>query len=124
MNKYREYVGWGAIILAALNFLPIPLPSLPPMLTAGALMMVPGLGKILLMLYPMLLFAAGIGIVKGWNRGKKLFGVWSMFAIPAAIASFKYNYVLAAVDLAVIVGCLIVIFWNDWRQFNWRRRSR
>jgi hypothetical protein len=122
MNKYREYVGWGAIILAALNFLPIPLPSLPPMLTAGALMMVPGLGKILLMLYPMLLFAAGIGIVKGWDGGKKLFGVWSMFAIPAAIASFQFNYVFAAVDLAVIVGCLVIIFWNDLRKRQWSRR--
>lgn len=122
MNKYREYIGWGAIILAALNFLPVPLPSLPPMLTAGALMLVPGLGKILLMLYPMLLFAAGIGIVKGWDGGKKLFGLWSLFAIAAAIASFKYNYIFAAIDLAVITSCLIVIFWNDWRKMQWRRR--
>lgn len=122
MNKYREYVGWGAIILAAVSFLPVPLPSLPPMLTAGALMLVPGLGKILLMLYPMLLFAAGIGIVKGWDGGKKLFGVWSMFAIPAALASLQYNYVFAAVDLVVIIGCLVVIFWNDWRKIRWRQR--
>lgn len=121
MNKYREYVGWGAIIMAALSFLPIPLPALPPMLTSTALMQVPGLGKILLMLYPMVLFAAGIGIVKGWDGGKKLFAVWSMFAIPAAISSFKFNYVFAAVDLTVIAGCLVVIFWNDWRKFKWRR---
>ena len=108
--------------MAALNFLPVPLPSLPPMLTAGALMLVPGLGKILLMLYPMLLFAAGIGLVKGWDGGKKLFGVWSIFAVPTAIASFKFSQIFAAVDLAVIAGCLIVIFWNDGRKMWWRRR--
>ena len=56
------------------------------------------------------------------DSGKKLFGVWSMFAIPAAIASFKYNFIFAAVDLIVIAGCLIVIFWNDWRKMRWRRR--
>lgn len=70
------------------------------------------------MLYPMLLFAAGIGLVKGWEGGKKLFGVWSMFAIPAAVAGFKYNYVFATVDLFIITGCLIVVFWQNLHGFR------
>ena len=121
MDRYREYVGWGAIILSALYFIPVPLPILPPMLTAGSLMLVPALGQILLMLYPMLLFAAGIGLVKGWDGGKKLFAVWCLLAVPAAIASFKFDHISAAIDLLVIAGCLAVIFWDDRRKLNWRR---
>ena len=69
MERFREYVGWGAIILSALYFIPVPLPVLPPMLTASVPVAGPRVfGQILLMLYPMLLFAAGIGLVKGLGR--------------------------------------------------------
>lgn len=120
MDKYRQYVGWGAIIVSALYFIPVPLPLLPPMLTASGLLLVPALGQVLLMLYPMLLFAAGIGLVKGWDGGKKLFAIWCIFAVPAAIASFQFNHVFAALDLAVIAASLLVIFWKDIRG---RRRK-
>jgi len=115
MEKYREYIGWGAIVLAALAFLPIPLPALPPMLSSSTLMLIPGVGAVLLTLYPMLLFAAGIGLVKGWHGGRQLFAAWSAIAIPAALAGFQYNYVFSIVDLVVIAGCILVLFWGDWR---------
>ena len=77
MEKYRHIIGWGAIVVAALNFIPLPLPALPPMLTAEMVLLLPGLGPVLLMLAPMLLFAAGIGLVKGWDGGRKLFVIWA-----------------------------------------------
>ena len=46
MKEYREYIGWGAIVVAALSFIPVPLPALPPMLSAPMLMLLPGVGPV------------------------------------------------------------------------------
>jgi len=116
MKQYRHIVGWGAIIVAALNFLPLPLPALPPMLTASMLLQLPGLGPVLMMLSPMLLFAAGIGLVKGWDGGRKLFVAWAVIGGLSALAAFGYDPVAATVDLAVIAGSLAVVLWGDWRR--------
>lgn len=116
MENYRHIVGWGAIAVAAITFLPLPLPALPPMLTAPMMMLLPALGPILMMLSPMLLFAAGIGLVKGWDGGRKLFVVWSVIGGLSAVAGLDYAPVEAAVDLAVIGGSLVVVLWGDWRR--------
>ncbi|NCN84571.1 MAG: hypothetical protein GW808_09210 [Sphingomonadales bacterium] len=117
MEKYREYIGWGAIIVAALSFLRLPfLSALPPMLSAPMLMMLPGVGPVLIMLVPMLLFAAGIGLVKGWDGGRKLFVVWAVIGGLAAVAGLQYIPAAAAVDLAVIGVSLLVVLWGDWRR--------
>ena len=94
MKQYRETIGWGAIVVAALNFIPVPLPTLPPML----------------------LFAAGIGLVKGWDGGRKLFVIWAAISGLAALAGLQYDPVGPAVDLAVIGACLAVVLWGDWRR--------
>ena len=124
MEKYRQTVGWGAIIVSALHFIPIPLPSLPPMLSSPMFLLLPGIGPVLMMLAPMLLFAAGIGLVRGWEGGKKLFLVWAAIGGLAALGGFAYSPVESAVDLVVIGGCLVVIFWQDGRRWLWRVRSR
>lgn len=116
MEQYRIMVGWGAIAVAALAFLPLPLPLLPPMLSAGMLMLVPVIGPVLMLLSPMLLFAAGIGLVKGWDGGRKLFLAWAVIGIFAALGGWAYQPVRAMVDLAVIGGCLVVVLWGDWRR--------
>ena len=84
MKKYRNIVGWGAIVVSALAFLPLPLPALPPMLSAGMLRAVPAIGTILMLLSPMLLFAAGIGLVRGWDGGRKLFVIWAAISVSWA----------------------------------------
>ena len=116
MNQYRIYVGWGAIAVAALNFLPLPLPALPPMLSSAMFLLLPGLGPVLTLLSPMLLFAAGIGLVRGWDGGRKLFVVWAVIGGLAAIAGLSYIPLAATVDLAVIAACLAVVLWGDWRR--------
>ncbi|MEQ8741692.1 hypothetical protein [Parasphingorhabdus sp.] len=116
MKQYRHYVGWGAIIVAALNFLPIPLPALPPMLTAPMMMLLPGIGPVLMMLSPMLLFAAGIGLARGWDGGRKLFLAWSIIGGLSALAGLQYIPMTAAIDLTVIGACLLVVLWGDWRR--------
>tara|TARA_R110000824_G_scaffold150891_1_gene321698 strand:+ start:797 stop:1171 length:375 start_codon:yes stop_codon:yes gene_type:complete len=116
MKQYREYVGWGAIVVAALNFLPIPLPALPPMLSSSMFLLLPGLGPILMMLAPMLLFAAGIGLAKGWDGGRKLFVIWAAISGLAALAGLQYSPVEPAVDLVVIGASLAVVLWGDWRS--------
>jgi hypothetical protein len=116
MKKYREYIGWGAIVVAALSFIPVPLPALPPMLSAPMLMLLPGVGPVLMLLVPMLLFAAGIGLVRGWDGGRKLFVVWAVIGGLAAIAGLTYIPMAAAVDLAVIAVSLVVVLWGDWRR--------
>lgn len=116
MKKYREYIGWGAIVVAALSFIPVPLPALPPMLSAPMLMLLPGVGPVLMLLVPMLLFAAGIGLVKGWDGGRKLFVVWAVIGGLAAIAGLSYIPMAATVDLAVIAASLVVVLWGDWRR--------
>mgnify|MGYP003662503186 CR=1 FL=1 len=121
MEKYRHIIGWGAIAVAALSFLPVPLPALPPMLTASMMMLVPGLGPILMMLSPMLLFAAGIGLVKGWDGGRKLFTVWAVIGGLSALAGLQYAPVEAVVDLVVIGVSLAVVLWRDWRRLLPRR---
>lgn len=113
MEQYRIMVGWGAIAVAALAFLPLPLPLLPPMLSARMLMLVPAIGPMLMLLSPMLLFAAGIGLVNGC---RKLFLVWAVIGGLAAVAGLPYDPVRAMVDLAVIAGCLVVLLWGDWRR--------
>lgn len=121
MEKYRQIIGWGAIVVAALNFLPIPLPALPPMLTAPMALLLPGLGPVLMMLMPMLLFAAGIGLVKSWDGGRKLFVIWAVIGGVVALAGLQYDLVKAAVDLAVIGVSLAVVLWGDWRRLLPRR---
>jgi len=117
MTKYREYIGWGAIIVAALSFLNLPfLPALPPMLSAPMLKAVPGVGPVLMMLVPMLLFAAGIGLVRGWDGGRKLFLVWAVIGGLTALAGLQYIAMPAVVDLVVIGMCLIIVLWGDWRR--------
>lgn len=116
MKQYRHIVGWGAIIGAALNFLPLPLPALPPMLTADMVLLLPGIGPVLMMLSPMLLFAAGIGLVKGWDGGRKLYAAWTVIGGLSALAALEYDLVAASVDLAVIAGSLAVVLWGDWRR--------
>jgi hypothetical protein len=116
MEQVRIYIGWGAIVVSALNFLPLPLPALPPMLSAAAMMLAPGIGTVLMMLSPMLLFAAGIGLVRGWDGGRKLFLVWSVVGGLAALGGLQYDAVASAVDLAVIGLCLAVVLWGDWRR--------
>lgn len=116
MEKYRTAVGWGAVGMAALTFLPIPLPDLPPMLNAPMLLTLPLLGKILLIIHPMLLFAAGIGLIKGWDGGKKLFALWSALAIAAALVGWQYNYIFAGADLLVIFVALGIVYWGAWRK--------
>ncbi|VWX58921.1 hypothetical protein [Sphingorhabdus sp. 109] len=116
MEQYRHIVGWGAIAVAAITFLPLPLPALPPMLTASMVMLVPGLGPVLMMLMPMLLFAAGIGLLKGWDGGRKLFVVWAVIAGLAAVAGLDYLPVAAMVDLTVIGASLAVVLWGDWQR--------
>ena len=116
MKQYRPYVGWGAIIVAALNFLPIPLPALPPMLTAPMMMLLPGIGPVLMMLSPMLLFAAGIGLARGWDGGRKLFLAWSLIGGLSALAGLQYIPMTAAIDLTIIGVCLLVGLWGDWRR--------
>ncbi|WP_417622610.1 hypothetical protein [Parasphingorhabdus sp.] len=124
MKKYRETIGWGAIAVAALNFLPLPLPALPPMLSASALLLLPAIGPVLIMLSPMLLFAAGIGLVKGWDGGRKLFVVWAVIGGLAALGGLQYTPADSVVDLAVIVACLVVILWQDSRRLLWRFKGR
>ena len=121
MEKYRQYIGWGAIVVAALKFLPIPLPVLPPMLSSSMLLLLPGVGPVLMMLAPMLLFAAGIGLVRGWDGGRKLFLVWAVIGGLAALGGWQYNLVASVVDLVVIAGCLVVLLWGDWRTLLPRR---
>ncbi len=121
MEQYRHIVGWGAIAVAALNFLPLPLPALPPMLTAPMMMLLPGLGPVLMMLSPMLLFAAGIGLVKGWDGGRKLFVAWAVVSGLSAVAGLDYAPVEAMVDLVVIGVSLAVVLWGDWRRLLPRR---
>ena len=116
MKQYRHYVGWGAIIVAALNFLPLPLPPLPPMLSSAMLMLLPGIGPVLMMLAPMLLFAAGIGLVRGWDGGRKLFLAWSIIGGLSALAGLQYFPMTAAIDLTIIGLCLLVVLWGDWRR--------
>tara|TARA_R110001606_G_scaffold223389_1_gene371357 strand:- start:4082 stop:4447 length:366 start_codon:yes stop_codon:yes gene_type:complete len=116
MEKYRHIIGWGAIVVAALNFIPLPLPALPPMLTAEMVLLLPGLGPVLLMLAPMLLFAAGIGLVKGWDGGRKLFVAWAVIGGLSAVAGLDYAPVEAMVDLVVIGVSLAVVLWGDWRR--------
>ncbi|MGB5484809.1 hypothetical protein [Parasphingorhabdus sp.] len=116
MEKYRTYIGWGAIVVAALNFLPLPLPTLPPMLSTSMFLLLPAIGPILMMISPMLLFAAGIGLVKGWDGGRKLFVIWAAIGGLAALAGLQYNPVEPAVDLAAIGACLVVVLWGDWRR--------
>lgn len=117
IQEFRHFVGWGAIVVAALSFLRLPfLPALPPMLSAPMLMLLPGVGPVLMMLVPMLLFAAGIGLVKGWDGGRKLFVVWAVIGGLAAIAGLSYIPVAATVDLAVIGVSLVVVLWGDWRR--------
>lgn len=116
MKQYRHYVGWGAIIVAALNFLPLPLPLLPPMLSSAMLMLLPGIGPVLMMLAPMLLFAAGIGLVRGWDGGRKLFLAWSIIGGLSALAGLQYFPMTAAIDLTIIGLCLLVVLWGDWRR--------
>ncbi|MEO9601445.1 hypothetical protein [Parasphingorhabdus sp.] len=117
MKQYRDTIGWGAIIVAALHFLPIPiLPALPPMLSSSMFLLLPGLGPVLMMIAPMLLFAAGIGLVKGWDGGRKLFVIWAALSGLAAIGGFQYSPSDSIVDLAVIAACLVVVLWGDWRQ--------
>ncbi len=116
MDQYRIYIGWAAIVVAALEFLSLPLPALPPMLSSAAYILLPGLGPVLIMLSPMLLFAAGIGLVKEWDGGRKLFLAWSVLGGLAALAAFSYDPVPASVDLVVIAACLVVILWGDWRR--------
>ena len=122
MEKYRNYIGWGAIALAALRFLPLPLPLLPPMLSSGQFMQMPLLGGVLLMLFPMLLFAAGICLVKGMDAGKNLFAIWAGFGGLAAMMNLQYNPVEAAVDLTMLGTCLVVLYWGAWkRRGAWKR---
>lgn len=116
MEKYRAFIGWGAIIVSALKFIPLPLPALPPMLSSPMFMLLPGIGPVLMLLAPMLLFAAGIGLVKGWDGGRKLFLVWAVIGGLAALAGLQYSAVESAVDLTVIGVCLVVVLWGDWRQ--------
>jgi len=116
MKQYRIIVGWGAIVVAALAFLPLPLPLLPPMLSAQMLLLVPTLGPVLMLLSPMLLFAAGIGLVKGWDGGRKLFLVWAVIGGLAAVGGWSYQPVRAMVDLTVMAGGLVVVLWGDWRR--------
>ena len=117
MKQYREYIGWGAIVIAALNFLPLSfLPALPPMLSASMFLLLPAIGPILMMISPMLLFAAGIGLVKGWDGGRKRFVIWAAISGLAAFAGLQYDPVGPAVDLAVIGACLAVVLWGDWRR--------
>lgn len=116
MKQYREYIGWGAIVVAALTFVPLPLPTLPPMRSASMFLLLPAIGPILMMASPMLLFAAGIGLVKGWDGGRKLFVVWAAIAGLAALAALQYDPVEPAIDLAVIGACLAVVLWGDWRR--------
>jgi len=113
MEQVRITIGWGAIVVAALAFLPLPLPALPPMLSAGMLMLVPVIGPVLMLLSPMLLIAAGIGLVNGC---RKLFLVWAVIGGLAAVAGLPYDPVRSMVDLAVIGGCLVVLLWGDWRK--------
>jgi len=116
MEQYRIMVGWAAIVVAALAFLPLPLPLLPPMLSARMLLAVPTIGPVLMLLSPMLLFAAGIGLVRGWDGGRKLFLVWALIGGLAALGGWAYQPVRAVVDLALIAGCLVVVLWGDWRR--------
>ena len=116
MEKYRIYIGWGAIVVAALSFIPVPLPALPPMLSSPMFLLLPGVGGVLLMLVPMLLFAAGIGLVKGWDGGRKLFVIWAAIAGLAALAGLQYGAGESMLDLAVIGACLAVVLWGDWRR--------
>ena len=108
-------------MVAALNFLPLPLPVLPPMLSSPMFLLLPALGPILLMIAPMLLFAAGIGLVKGWDGGRKLFVVWAAISGAAALAGLQYDPVAPVVDLAVMAACLLVVLWGDWRRLLPRR---
>jgi len=116
MKKYRNIVGWGAIVVSALAFLPLPLPALPPMLSAGMLRAVPAIGTILMLLSPMLLFAAGIGLVRGWDGGRKLFLAWAVIGALAAFGGWAYQPVRAMVDLVVIAGSMAVVLGRDWRR--------
>jgi uncharacterized membrane protein len=116
MKQYREYIGWGAIVVAALTFIPLPLPTLPPMRSSSMFLLLPAIGPILMMASPMLLFAAGIGLVKGWDGGRKLFVVWAAIAGLAALAALQYDPVEPVIDLAVIGACLAVVLWGDWRR--------
>lgn len=116
MKQYRIIIGWGAIIVAALNFLPLPLPTLPPMLSSSMFLLLPGVGGVLMMLSPMLLFAAGIGLVKGWDGGRKLFLIWAVIGGLAALGGLQYDAVASVVDLMTIAVCLVVVLWSDWRR--------
>ncbi len=116
MEQVRITIGWGAIVVAALDFLALPLPALPPMLSASMVLLLPGLGPVLMMLSPMLLFAAGIGLVKGWDGGRKLFVIWSVIGGLAALGGLPYDALASVVDLVTIGACLVVVLWGDWRK--------
>lgn len=116
IRKFRQYIGWGAIVVSALTFIPIPLPALPPLLSSAMVMLLPGVGPVLMMLVPMLLFAAGIGLVKEWDGGRKLFLIWAVIGGLSALAGLQYIPAAATVDLAVIGACVVVVLWGDWRR--------
>ncbi|WP_211051286.1 hypothetical protein [Parasphingorhabdus halotolerans] len=116
MPKYRIWIGWGAIAHASLSFLPLPIPIPPPSQWLNLAGLAPQLSMVVLNLLPMLLFASGIGLIKGLDGGRKLFAVWAIIAGAGAFVSLQTNPVWAVVDLAVLGACLAVVFWREWRR--------
>lgn len=95
---------------------------LPPSQWVGLAFLLPGIGMAALTLLPMLLFAAGIGLVKEWDGGKKLFAIWAAIAGAGALFGLSNDMQGAIIDLVILGLCLIVIFWNDWRRIRWKMR--
>lgn len=124
MEKYRHLIGWGAIAVAALHFIPLPLPPLPPMLSSAMFLALPAIGPVLMMLSPMLLFAAGIGLVKGWDGGRQLFVIWSVVGGLAALGGYQFDPMRSTIDLVVIAVALAVVLWGDWRRLLPRQNGR
>lgn len=122
MTKCRIWIGWAAIAHAAITFLPLPLPILPPSQWMGLAYSIPVIGMALLTLLPMLLFAAGIGLVKQWDGGRKLFAIWAAIIGAGALSSLSYDLTSALIDLAIVTICLVILFWSDWRKIRWQQR--
>ena len=116
MEKLRIWIGWGAIGHAALSFLPTPLPPLPPASWTLLALQIPVIGMLLMMAVPMLLFAAGIGLVKGMNGGRILFAIWAGIAGAGTLVALSYGLSTAMIDLVIIGSALAVVWWGFWKK--------
>lgn len=116
MEKYHGWIAWAAIAHASLTFLQIRLPL--PSHWDELAHFLPAIKGILLTIMPMLLFAAGIGIIKQWEGGRPLFALWAAIAGVGALIGLQYDPIFSTLDLAILGGSVALLYWRP------RRRQR